>query len=210
MTGLELDDAVEIGQRRRVIAHLVERLAHEELGALLVRRRVIGFATEHLGEFNGRRVVVLAVVELDGPLQGLGGRFVVSWRLAPLLGCVDLVRLEGHPIVVGLSTDIQWGGNREGAGDESSGPEVMTTHGISAMGWGMPQLQRANLRCAAQPMSRRHRPAVPRRRALRSRPTQRTHMAQAPDRSGVCRPAAAKIPGQERRVACLTTRGARL
>ena len=69
-----LDDLVEVGERAGVEPHLVERLAHEELGALLVLRVVAGLAVEDLLELDRGREVVLLVVELDRALERLRRR----------------------------------------------------------------------------------------------------------------------------------------
>src|SRR4051812_21154567 len=108
-----LDDAVEVAKRRRVVLHVEQRLAHEELGALLVGFVVARLAFDDLVELDRRVGVVLGVVELERPLEHLRRRTGRARRLgrlgrelhlvaffAVVTGgrgiLVDLLRLEGH------------------------------------------------------------------------------------------------------------------
>ncbi len=104
-----LNDAIEVRQRRRVVLHVVEGLAHPELGLLLVRLAVARLAFDDLAELDRRRVVVLAVVQLERALEHLG-RLIADRRLAlwlrfTRLGCCCFLLLgRGHQIRKG-STD---------------------------------------------------------------------------------------------------------
>ena len=69
-----LDDLVEVRERRGVEPHLIEGLAHEELGALHVLRVVAALLVEHLLELDRGGEVILLVVELDRALERLARR----------------------------------------------------------------------------------------------------------------------------------------
>src|SRR6185312_5338002 len=68
-----LDDLVEVRERGRIELHVVEGLAHPELGLLLVRLAVAGFALDDLAQLDRRRIVVFTVVKLERALQHLRG-----------------------------------------------------------------------------------------------------------------------------------------
>jgi hypothetical protein len=81
------NDAIEVGQGRRVELQLVQRLAHPELGLLLVGLAVAGFALDDLVELDRGRVVVLAVIQLHRPFQDGRGRAAVAGWARFLLLC---------------------------------------------------------------------------------------------------------------------------
>jgi hypothetical protein len=83
--GALLHDAIEVGERRRVELQLVQRLAHPELGPLLVGLAVAGFALDDLVELDGGRVVVLAVIQLERALENRRGSTAVGGRARLLL-----------------------------------------------------------------------------------------------------------------------------
>ena len=99
--GALLNDAIEVRQRRRVVLHVVEGFAHPELGLLLVRLAVARLALDDLAELDRRRVVVLAVVKLEGAFEHLG-RLIADRRIAlglrlTRLGCSCFLLLgRGH------------------------------------------------------------------------------------------------------------------
>jgi hypothetical protein len=121
MPGPLAHDAIEVGERRGVVAHLVERLAHEELGALLARLRVLGLLVEDLGQLDRCRVVVLLLlVQIDRAGQGLGGRLVVGRRRLHLRLGLGLVRLEGHLLAFVIRLVLRRLGTRHGHSEDES------------------------------------------------------------------------------------------
>ena len=78
-----LHDLVEVGERGRVELHVVEGLAHPELGLLLVRLAVPRLAFDDLAELDRGRVVVLAVVQLQGAVEHLRGLVADRGRRRP-------------------------------------------------------------------------------------------------------------------------------
>ena len=77
-----LNDAIEVRQRCRVVLHVVEGLAHPEFGLLLVRLAIARLALDDLAELDRRRVVVLAVVELERAFEHLR-RLIADAALRP-------------------------------------------------------------------------------------------------------------------------------
>jgi hypothetical protein len=109
-----LDDAIEVRERAGVEVHLVERLAHEELGALLVLRVVAALTIEHLLELDRCREEVLLVVELDRALERLRGR-----RSAPPIDVfVDSLFIRLLRLSVCSSKRERHEGNQRCGGDE--------------------------------------------------------------------------------------------
>jgi hypothetical protein len=115
VAGALLDDPLEVGQRPGVVAELVERLAHEELGELLFGGLVVGLALEDLGQLDRRLVVLVVLVELDRPLQRFGGLLGVRRRRAPALGIGRLDRLVfDEALVVVVLRERLGGDGRDG------------------------------------------------------------------------------------------------